>query len=161
MHVLVVQHQHMARARLNVAPPPQRMLKPALVDHVAIEETLEEVVPGALILTQDFVRTVVMRKRDRDIFGMAYDIHPFAVALEHHCGVQPERDVRGDNAGRGKGLPGGKTLRYAGRTADLDREELQELALALGVLQRRDVALVEDGVEHCIAPGGPRAGIRT
>jgi hypothetical protein len=43
------------------------MLKPAPVDHVAIEETLEKVVPGALILTKDFVRTVEMIERDRDI----------------------------------------------------------------------------------------------
>ena len=57
------------------------MVKPAPVDHVAIEEILEKVVPGALILTKDFVRTVVMIKRDRDIFGIAYDIHPFAMAL--------------------------------------------------------------------------------
>jgi hypothetical protein len=48
---------------------------------MAVEETLEKVFPGALILTKDFVSTVVMIKRDRDIFGIAYAIHPFAMAL--------------------------------------------------------------------------------
>jgi len=50
------------------------MVKPTPVDHVAIEETLQKVVPGALILTKDFVRTVMIIVRDRDIFGIAYDI---------------------------------------------------------------------------------------
>ena len=42
---------------------------------------------------------VLMIVRDRHIFGMAYDIHPFAVALEDPCGEQPARHVRGDDAG--------------------------------------------------------------
>ena len=133
------------------------MVKPAPVDHVAIEETLEKVVPGALILTKDLVRTVVMIERDRDIFGMAYDIHPFAVALYHHCGVQPKRHVRGDDAAR----RGPSMWSYAPLHRPHCRshgEEFQDLALALGMLQRRNVALVEDGVEHLIGPAVPDRG---
>ena len=74
LHVLIVQHEHIVRALLDVGPPSQRMVKPTPVDHVAIEETLQKVVPGALILTKDFVRTVMIIVRDRDIFGIAYDI---------------------------------------------------------------------------------------
>jgi hypothetical protein len=43
------------------------MVKPAPVNHLAIEETLEKVVPGALILTKDFVRTVVMIVRNSTV----------------------------------------------------------------------------------------------
>ena len=61
LHVLVVQHQHIIYALLDVGPPSQRMLKPAPIDHMAAEETLEKVVPGPLILPKDSLLFLILK----------------------------------------------------------------------------------------------------
>jgi hypothetical protein len=100
-----------------------------------------------------------MVERDCNIFGIAYDMNAFTLLCQHCLGVQSVREVRGNDARGWEGLPSVEALRHGGRTSDLDGEELQDLALMLGELQRGNVALVKDGIEHLIGLRGPRSGI--
>ena len=73
---------------VQAMPPAQRMLKPAPVDDLAMQETLKESVPAPLIASQEIKGTVKMIKPHGDVLGIAEDIDPFHPTREHLGGVQ-------------------------------------------------------------------------
>jgi hypothetical protein len=51
-----------------------------------------------LVEPKHLVRPMIMIKRDGDVFRIAHHIHSLTLTFQHHFGVQPIRQVRGNHA---------------------------------------------------------------